>query len=98
VAALALVTETQCLIGEDLVDGEAVVQFDHVDVSDGDARAVEDLTGGSAGHRGADHVDHRSGVECGRSVGDHALREDLDSLSMVPDESLADQNSRGRPV
>ena len=91
-AALALGTKTQCLVGDQLVAAEAVVELHHVDVLGPEARLLVDLLGGGLGEIGADDLDAALLAEGALEVGGHGLAEDLHGLGLEPvllDEVLA---------
>ncbi len=83
--------EAERLVGQQFVAGEAVVQFDDVDVLGCDRGRLVDAPGRGARHVVADHVNHGGRLEGRRRVGRERLGHDADGARRaVPfDERLA---------
>ena len=76
----AFLAQAQGLVGDQLIGGEAVVQFDDIHVLRSQAGLLVDVLGGLLGHVIAHHLDHGVFVERGLHVGDHGLTDDVDWL------------------
>mmetsp|Transcript_93463 Transcript_93463/g.250352 ORF Transcript_93463/g.250352 Transcript_93463/m.250352 type:complete len:223 (-) Transcript_93463:418-1086(-) len=100
--ALALATETQCFVGDQLVAAEAIVQFDHLHSLRPFACLSVDFFRARLGHGEPHCVDTGSFMQVVRikrlpSISSHALSNDLDSLALQPvlfDGLLTHENHR----
>ncbi|KAH9399003.1 hypothetical protein TYRP_018389 [Tyrophagus putrescentiae] len=96
-------TEAQCLVGDQLIGREAIVQFDDVHLGGGDRRSAVGGLGRQGGHLAADQSNGRTRLGKGRlCVGDHLQGEDLHRLCLeVPvssEEVLTGQENGGGAV
>src|SRR5690348_7472271 len=96
----ALLDQPQRLVGDDLVDGEAVVQLHDSDIPRIDSGRLVDMPCRGGGRIVADHLGHVLVVEGTGGVGRHRLRPDDDAASepVALRKGLAADYGRGGPA
>ena len=93
----AFATETECLVTQHLVGGEAVVEFDDIDVVRAEARSLIDLGCGGLGHVGPHRLHHAILAEGRWGIGRHSLGDDFHrAREAMPANERVTADDRGR--